>query len=228
MTRSNLFQLIDFDRTVFDTGRFIKALTDAIDEDHPGLGTELRQRAEDAYAQEKTFFVLRYLRHEKSDVWLEELVERVVQQHGSDTFLLPGVPERIALAPQLTSHAPAWGFLTYGDKVDQLMKLRIAGFADAPVYITRTPKKSDVLRAWMTSDGQFELPDALGGGRADMLSLEDDKERAFYNLPKNVVGVWVVPPGHKQAAASRQLPGAVTAVRSLSESAAVLRELFAK
>ena len=39
--KPSLFQLIDLDRTLFDTSRFVKAITDEIDILHPGVGTKL-------------------------------------------------------------------------------------------------------------------------------------------------------------------------------------------
>ena len=46
----NLFQLIDLDRTIFDTERFAKALTDEIEASEPGVGADLEARFEAAYA----------------------------------------------------------------------------------------------------------------------------------------------------------------------------------
>ena len=46
--KRNLFQLIDLDRTIFDTERFAKALTDEIEASEPGVGADLEARFEAA------------------------------------------------------------------------------------------------------------------------------------------------------------------------------------
>ena len=53
MIKSTLFQCIDFDRTLFDTPRFVKALTDEVDRVHPGMGAELDKKFESAYKAER-------------------------------------------------------------------------------------------------------------------------------------------------------------------------------
>lgn len=226
MTKPNVFQLIDLDRTLFDTAAFVKALTDEINLTHPGLGTQLDERFETAYAKEETFFLLRHLRHEKGDAWFEALVEQVIRKHGAQSFMLPGMRERLAFAEELSSASPSWGILTYGDKIDQLMKMRIIGLGDAAVYLTHTPNKAEVLGSWKTNDGTFKLPAAFGGGVVEQLTLEDDKHRAFYNLPTGVVGLWVATPGSvTHGEGLNDIPGTV-AVKSLAESVAYLQRFF--
>ena len=217
MTKPSIFQLIDLDRTLFDTSAFAKAITDEVNKTHPGLGTELDEQFEAAYKQEETFFLLRYLRQEQGDMWFEELVKRIVKAHGVETFVLPGVHERLEYADTVKTDGPAWGVLTYGDEVDQLMKLRILGLEDEPMCLTDTPDKGGVLKLWQNEDGSFQLPDSLGGERVDRLTFEDDKLRAFSNLPSNVLGVWVkdMPQEEAQAAA---IPENVVHVANLFES----------
>jgi hypothetical protein len=226
VTKTSVFQLIDLDRTLFDTSKFVKAITDEINEIQPGLGTELDERFEAAYQKEETFFLLRYLRHEKGDLWFEALIDRIVAKYGPGAFMLPGVRERLAFASEITDVVPAWGLLTYGDKIDQLMKMRLIGLEDAPVYLTHTPNKSEVIRTWLTQDGKFTLPPVFGGGMVKMITLEDDKERAFYDLPENVMGIWVAAPGRTvDELDARGLTHVVT-VQNLAGSIEVLRENF--
>lgn len=201
MTQPSVFQLIDLDRTLFDTSAFAKAITDEVNKTHPGLGTELDEQFEAAYMQEETFFLLRYLRQEQGDAWFEELVERVVKAHGAEAFILPGVQQRLEFADTVKDDGPAWGILTYGDEIDQLMKLRIIGLEGEPMCLTDTPDKGEVLRTWQNEDGTFQLPDALGGERVDGLTFEDDKLRAFANLPEGVIGVWIKDIPQEEAAA---------------------------
>lgn len=191
MTQPKVFQLIDLDRTLFDTSAFAKAVIAEVNEIHPGLGTQLDEQFEAAYKQEETFFLLRYLRQEQGDVWFEELVDRVVVAHGAETFVLPGAHQRLEFADTVRDDRPAWGILTYGDEIDQLMKLRIIGLENEPLCLTSTPDKGQVLASWQNEDGTFQLPDSLGGERVELLTFEDDKLRAFLNLPSNVLGVWV-------------------------------------
>ena len=188
---SSFFQVLDFDRTLFDTSAFAKALTDEIDRTEPGMGTELDRQFEEAYSREETFFILRHLRQVKGDDWLETLVERIVAKNGAESFMLPYARERLAFADTVSSLRPAWGILTYGDEIDQLMKLRIAGLHDAPLVIAPTPDKGEILASWVDGDGRFTLPAAFGGETVDRISFEDDKLRAFVGAPKNVRGIWI-------------------------------------
>lgn len=223
----SIFQLIDLDRTIFDTSGFIKAITDEINLTEPGVGTELDTRYEAAYKKEETFFLLRYLREERGDEWFEELVKRVVEKIGAPALLLTGVRERLSLADAVTDYRPSWGVMTFGDKVDQLMKLLIVGLQDAPILLTDTPDKAGLMRSWQQPDGTFQLPLEFGGGVVDYLTLEDDKLRAFVGLPEGAHGFWVTQ-DEEEIARQRlvelgEVATSVTIVKNLSDVAQTLR-----
>lgn len=61
MTTKRVFQLIDLDRTLFDTARFAKLITDEINKTQPGLGDELDAQFEAAYKKEETFASATYV-----------------------------------------------------------------------------------------------------------------------------------------------------------------------
>jgi len=189
--KRRLFQLIDLDRTLFDTSKFAKAITDEVNKTEPGLGTELDARFEEAYAREETFFVLRYLRKHLGDEGFMNLVDKVIARHGRDAFKIAGFEERIALANELTDVRPSYGIFTFGDEPDQYLKLSIIGLQDAPIYFTESADKAPVIASWQQEDGTFILPKVFGGHRVEMLSFEDDKSRAFSQLPKGVMGIWL-------------------------------------
>lgn len=223
VTTRSLFQLIDFDRTLFDTARFVEVITDEINQREPGFGAALRKEFETAYAEGRTFFLFRQLRQEKGDVWVEALVASVVGKYGADTFLLPGARKRLEQAPLLSDETPAWGIFTYGDDIDQYMKLRIVGLEDAPVYITRTPHKGGIIQEWAQPTGGFKLPEAFGGAIVDHLSLEDDKLAAFYDMPAGVLGVWLTQERLAKERLADESLGYVYPVQTLLESVEVLR-----
>ena len=218
MKKSSVFQLIDLDRTLFDTSKFAKAITDEINITQPGLGTKLDERFEEAYKKEETFFLLRYLRHEKGDEWFEDLIDRIVEKYGGTYFLINGTHERLAFADTVGDITPSWGILTYGDKVDQYMKMRIIGLEEAPVYFTRTANKGEVLHSWKTNDEKFRLPQAYGGGEVETLILEDDKLRAFHDLPSGAYGVWIAAPGKEGHGLGIKLPANVHVSKNLFDS----------
>lgn len=226
MTKPKIFQLIDLDRTLFDTSKFAKALTDEVNKTHPGLGAQLDEQFEEAYTREETFFLLRYLRQEMGDQNFEMLVNQVVMQQpeGGAAFKLPGFDERLELANGLSSHTPGWGILTYGDYIDQVMKMRLVGLEDATMYCTPTPNKGEIIAGWRQADGRFRLPEEYGGDLVDNLTLEDDKHRAFLDLPEGVRGVWLT---HDPRAYERlaDLSGVAIAT-SLGEAGQYIRELY--
>lgn len=185
------FQVIDLDRVLFDTGVFVDDLTSVINREHPGLGTELSKKMEAAYAREQTFFLLRFLRETRGDQWFEDVVAAIAAKNGPDHFLMPGARQRLAGADFITDLRPSFGVLTYGDTVDQLLKLKISQLEDVPLLITDTPHKAEVIESWQNPDGSFTLPEEFGGATVEHLTLEDDKLRAFSGLPENVTGLWI-------------------------------------
>lgn len=229
MTKGTLFQCIDFDRTLFDTSRFVKALTDEVDRIHPGMGVELDKKFESAYKAERTFFLMRHLRSTLGADVVMQLVEALIKRHKGDRFLLPGALERIQLADEMTTERPSWGLLTYGDVADQKLKIAIAGLNQAPLYMTDTPHKAAVIASWQQTDGTFQLPQEFGGNTVAQLTLEDDKLRAFNGLPKGVIGVWVHPGEHTGEYQDIVTNGGVvTEAPSVAESGELLNHLFSK
>lgn len=226
MSSRSLFQIIDLDRTLFDTSKFAKLITDEINKQHPGVGSKLDEQFEDAYKKETTFFLLRHLRSEMGDVAFEQMVYSIVEREGVEALLMPGAKERILFANELSSMTPAWGILTYGDKVDQLMKLRLVGLQEAPTLILSTPNKSEAIRTWQNDDGTFTLPAVFGGATVDSLSLEDDKVRAFIGMPENVTGIWMVNAQNNDILHSEAVPDNVKPVYSLYDSIEHLRSLY--
>jgi hypothetical protein len=227
VANAGLFQCIDFDRTLFDTSRFVEALTSEVDRLHPGMGAELNKKFEVAYKAEKTFFVMRYLRETLGNQEFKQLIDAVQKKHQGDRFLLPGALERLELADQLSDRRPSFGILTYGDVMDQVLKLTLAGLGTVPVFMTDTPHKAAILAGWQQSDDTFRLPDVFGGQSVSQLTLEDDKLRAFPGLPKGVVGVWLRPDekagGHKELSTKG---GVVTEAATITESGELLKHLF--
>lgn len=217
----NLFQLIDLDRTLFNTAVFAKAITDEISLLEPGVGEELELRYEAAYAREETFFLLRYLRETRGNEWFENLVDRVVAKIGVDSLMMTAINERLAFADTISDYQPAWGILTYGDEIDQRMKTKIIGLQDAPMILSPTPDKAELIRSWQNQDGTFRLPEEFGGGVVAALTLEDDKIRAFRGLPENVLGFWIAGDEHAQeklaTAKQEDVPQTVELVKDLSE-----------
>ena len=222
--KNSTFQLIDFDRTLFNTTLLIEALLETIEHDDAKLSNELRKQSEQAYKEERTFLLLRYLREYKGDAWLEALVREVVNERGAEAFMLPGAKERLEAADQLSTTRPGWGILTYGDPVDQLMKLRLAGLDKHPFKIVTEADKGGLIASWRTEDGAFHLPEEFGGVIVDRLTFEDDKLSVFQGTPVELIGVWVT---HREDArlrlAEAELPNVVIA-KDLHESLEYLRQ----
>lgn len=222
MARPRLFQLIDFDRTLFDTEKFAAAIAAMVDEVEPGLGVQLDAQFEAAYKKEETFFMLRFLRERFGDKRFEQFVRDAVEKVGAEKLMLPGARERLALAEQLTELRPAYGIISYGDPKDQLLKLTIAGLQDAPLLITETPDKGPVIASWQQADGTFVLPAAFGEQVADELTFEDDKLRAFDGLPGNTLGIWI----HKEDGRTIHNAGRVERRNSLRASIRLLEQKY--
>lgn len=228
--KPRIFQLIDLDRTLFDTSLFVKAITDEINKTEPGVGTKLDELFEAAYTSDETFFLLRHLRQEHGDAAFEALVARVVEVLGADALILDGVTARLAEVDELSSYQPAWGILTYGDDIDQRMKTRLIGMQDAPLLVAQTPDKSELIRSWQMPDGTFQLPQVFGGGVVDCVTLEDDKLRAFNGLPKGAFGFWIT--SNPQAGVMLAegihagIPATVRAIKDVSHATEFIQKML--
>lgn len=227
---TSIFQLIDLDRTLFDTTLFVKMICDQVDVFQPGLGAEIDVRFEEAYRQENTFFALAYIREKLGEEQYNAFVDAVMRQNSAETFLLPGVRERLEFAQQLSEASGAgensgFGLFTYSQyPEDQYLKTRLTGLDTLPMYIGNTADKTERIKSWQTSEGKFQLPNEFGGVVVDVVTLEDDKLRAFENLPKNAYGFWLT---HYEDAEERLKAAGyrnVTIVRDLHESIAALKK----
>jgi hypothetical protein len=112
--------------------------------------------------------------------------------------------------------------------------------ADAPVLVTNSAEKSLLIGEWKNQDGKFILPVEFSGsnnssennsdnvnGRTavDYLTLEDDKRKAFNNLPDGVLGIWV-DPNDRRVNSNLPVDPGVVAVKSLHESIRHLKKHF--
>lgn len=221
---SNTFQLIDLDRTLFDTTALISAVLEAVAKSHPDVSAELEQQSKAAYEDERTFMLFRHLRERYGDNWFEALIADIIREKGAESFMLPGAHERLNAADSLTSARPSWGIFTYGDSIDQQMKIRIAGLEDAPVHIVEIADKGDLISSWQTAEGGFQLPDDLGGAVVDRITFEDDKLAVFKGVPEKLIGVWVTRREDAEARLSEANVANVVIARDLHESLRSLRE----
>lgn len=226
--KPSVFELIDLDRVIFDTAQFAAALTDEIHRTEPELGTMLQEQFEVAYEKEETFFLLRYLRHTHGDAWFAALVQKIVQHYGAEAFILPGVHERFAEPDNPDGGKACRGILSYGDAIDQHMKIQLIGLENVPLYIADTPDKAWLIRSWRLPDGRFQLPDEFGGHIVDTVILEDDKLRAFEGLPESAYGVWITQYEDAEARLVAAGVGNVTYAQDLHASFQHLKKKFSQ
>ena len=194
MASKKLFQLIDLDRTLFDTSLYVKLICDVVDEYEAGLGAEIDRKFEEAYHKEETFFALEYIRERLGKESYEHMLEAAVSKAGTEGLLLPGAKDRLAFAKTLAGNDDGYshGLLTYSENpADQLKKAQLVGLDHIPMYVGDSPDKAQLIASWRTADGRYQLPVEFGGAVVDKLTLEDDKLRAFVGLPENVKGVWL-------------------------------------
>lgn len=217
--KPRVFQVIDLDRTIFNTSRFVELITNKIDELEPGLGSEIEARFEAAYAREETFFALEFIRQRFGEERYNKMVNEVTAPFGADYWCIPGAKQRLDRADELTSLRPSYGILTYSQNTeDQYRKLQLIGFSDAPVLVTDTPDKARVLESWRQPDGTFILPQEFGAQTVNALTLEDDKLRAYTDLPNNVLGLWLTQDAPATHKLTNPLYAHVVAVKDLNES----------
>lgn len=225
MANKRLFQAIDFDRTLFDTVRFVDEIILRISMFDPVVAQEIDVRFKESYASEKSFFILQYIRERIGEAQSDVFIDEVIREYPDDHFLLPGARERLTAAPQLSNHTPSYGILTFGNAIDQILKVKIAGLDSVPLLITDTPHKSVVMKSWQNTDGTFTLPVEFGGGTVENIVLEDDKLKAFIDLPLGAKGIWLTddPQADEQL---KDMGTDVVAVRSLFESIDVLKATY--
>ena len=227
MSNKRVFQLIDLDRTLFDTSRFIRLISDVVNQREPGLGNEIDARFEAMYQKEETFFVLEFLRQKLGKPRYDALVRDALRDIDVSSLLLPGVQERLAFAETLSETTPGYGILTYTlYPEDQALKVELVGLDHIPMYIGDTPDKAELISSWQNDDGTFQLPEEFGGQIVDELTFEDDKLRAFIGLPEHTHGVWIT---HYDDADERLAATGLTnvaAARGMEQSIELLKTKF--
>lgn len=186
-----VFQAIDLDRTLFDTRKLEEVSYALVARMHPHVAERASKESAEHIAAGVSFFIFRFLREHLTKQEYDDYIAELKRTTKFGDFCLKGVAERVAFA----TSQPGWaaGVLTYGLYEDQYLKMELCGIAGVlPMLNTDTPDKGQVIATWQQPDGTFALPEELGGGTTDIVTLEDDKPEAFVHLPSNSYGVLVV------------------------------------
>lgn len=222
-----LFQAIDLDRILFDTSKLEEVSYELVARLHPHIAERAYRESAEHIAAGVSFFIFRFLREQLTTQEYAEYISELKQTTQFDDFRLEGAAERVAFA---TSQS-GWGggVLTYGLHEDQQLKMELSGFDGAlSMLTTDSPDKGKVIASWQRSDGGFVIPEELGGGEAEIVTLEDDKPEAFIHLPLNSYGVLVI---GKSVTANRGIPRYTQPVKvadTLYDSMDYLASLFAE
>ena len=221
-----VFQAIDLDRTLFNTRKLEEVSYALIATLHPRIAKHALQESARNIKAGTSFFIFRFLREHLTKQEYSNYITELKEATQPEDFRLEGAVERIVFAKS----KPEWsaGIVTYGLPEDQLLKVELAGFVDElPMLSTNTPDKGRVIGAWQQSDGRFLLPQELGGGYVEWVTLDDDKPEAFVHLPAQCYGVLVT---GKSVTVSKGIPEytqPVAVVETLHDSITYLRKLLA-
>lgn len=233
MPSKRTFQLIDLDRTLFNTSLFLEKIYEHAEKIQSGIGEKIAKLVDTAYKQDETFFALEYLRQTLGVERYDAIIKDIINQTTADTWLLPGAKERLLFADQVSKRSLVsvshknYGILSYSlYPEDQHLKVTIAGLVHIPLYITDNPNKAMLLRTWQQPAGGFLLPDAFGSDVVDTITLEDDKLRAFRHLPKGVKGIWITAKPDARQQLSMSGIQQVVIARNLTESITYLKHLL--
>lgn len=224
MTNKRVFQALDFDRTIFRTRTMQQKLIDALALYRPGLEKEIEKESIAHGARGESFFIFQYLRERLGTVDFPDFMTQFRASTPVDALVKDGAHERLAYA----FSQPGWsgGIMTYGAPEDQRMKLDMLDMAKYPHYITSTPDKGAIIASWLQPDGTFLLPDEYGGGVVDVVTLDDDKLRAFQGLPKQAYGMWLTKDAEALTQVPQELQDRVVPVKDLFESIDHLKNIL--
>ena len=184
-----VFHALDFDRTIFRTRTMEQKLMDALAVYRPGIEKELQKQSIEHGARGESFFVFQYLKERLGPIDFPVFFDAFHKTVPVDDLLRPGARERLAFAASKAEWSG--GVMTFGSFDDQRLKLMLVDMEHYPHLVTNTPDKGFIIDGWKQPDGTFELPEEFGGGVVDIVTLDDDKLRAFDNLPEGAYGIWL-------------------------------------
>ena len=224
MTSRRVFHALDFDRTIFRTRTMEQKLIEALAYYRPGVEKELQKQSIEHGARGESFFVFTYLKERLGPIDFPVFFDAFHKAVPVDDLLRPGARERLAFA----ASKPGWsgGIMTFGAYEDQQLKLKLVELDAYPHLITNTPDKGFIIGGWKQADGTFHIPEELGAAVVDCVVLDDDKLRAFNDLPVGAYGVWLTadPAGSMQI--GDDLKGRVFVACDLFGSIEILRNLL--
>ena len=223
MVKSNLsvFQILDLDRTLFNTSKLAQQLKEIIAHRNPALAQEIEVELQQCVELHTSFFIFEYVAHLVGHDELTRYIDELQATIPEADFLLPGAKERIAFAKS----QPGWsvGILTYGSKRDQMIKLKLAGLQMERHLITDSPKKGALIASWKLPNGTYKLPLEFGGHIVERVTLDDDKRVAFDDLPSDVLGQWVTHASIGGVTEMKYLATNIRPVANLKESISYLK-----
>lgn len=238
-TVAPLMVLLDFDRCIGDTDKlqqtFEMVAKDYITEEYI---VKARKTAEDTGGSFDTARFVRWTLDQsgRQDEW-NQLAKTFVDQAASqrqagDSFLMPGGEELLA---DMGSRQVPFGFITYGGREWQQLKLAAAGLTDYPTLITETKRKGELIAEWpykrLGDEGMvYQLPPELQNSQvayAKHLVFLDDKPVSFEGAPpEGVTLIQVLSYDHVVASQRGELPVGVEHVSTLYEAHQRLNDLY--
>jgi hypothetical protein len=171
--------VLDFDRTLLDTGRVVARFEDFLMGAYPRLAVSLRNDREQVEKSGGSYDVVAALALQ-ADVPVDEILRQFVASCASAEYFLPGAEE---LLGRLKSMATRYGVMTYGGVQWQQTKLQLVGIVDEASMIIPSRGKGVRIADWRSVSGLYRIPDELGGGEVDRVVLVDDKAVEFEQLP---------------------------------------------
>ena len=217
------FYVLDLDRCLANTDKLFALFEYAVLQEEV-LGKEVLDDLREAMERTRgSFDVLTHLREYLASSGQQEMLllikDTFLKASRDYDFFEPGARELLQF---LSDSALPFGILTYGGKIWQQMKLQAMGLDTTPHIITDIQAKGKIIAGWRQPDGEFVIPEELGGGIFETVVLVDDKFVSFEGLPDEAFGIHVL--AKNALLASNTLPSHVARVSNMSEVEALLKD----
>ena len=176
------FYALDFDRTLGRTSHIASEFVAYVEGMDGSVGAALGEEQRRIESSGGSVDMIAVLRAHLGSRALEESVEGFLVEHRKPSYLEEGAA---ALLTSITEHGHRLGIMTYGSEYWQLVKLR-ATLLDSYKRMILANKgiKGATIASWYdTTQHNYKLPEAFGGGTVDEVILVDDKGIEFRSLP---------------------------------------------
>jgi hypothetical protein len=183
------YYVLDLDRTLLDTIKLTTYMEGVIALYDAHLSAILKQSFDESSLLGESFGMRDFIVDQVGEDEMKKIEVKLKTITATQDLLMPGAKELISYIQSLPD--VAFGIMTYGSPLGQVMKIEVSGLADTPFLLTQETFKGVLIASWRQNDELYHLPPELGGYVAKNIVFVDDKPFSFRGLPIDCRGYLV-------------------------------------